>query len=93
MTGRAALLVLAVLAPLAACGGDANTPQAQCEQQAYNDPAVKLIMQQRVSGNDYLLHTLLPAQRDAVKAATLRCLQQRGLAPPGGVEKQKRDYD
>ena len=67
-------------------GPDRNTPEAQCEAAAYDDPTVKEIILQRNSGNQDAFVQLLPNQRDAVKRATQRCLRQKGLAPPGGVE-------
>ena len=71
---------------LLACTRDDNSPQAQCERQAYNDPAVKQVYidaafltgQAGVSGDERL--------KTAVQQAKLRCLRERGLAPPGGVE-------
>ena len=71
---------------LMACARNDNSPQAQCERQAYNDPVVKQLYgsvafmsgEVGVSGDERL--------RGAVHQATLKCLRERGLAPPGGVE-------
>ncbi len=79
---------LAALLALAACGPDTSTPQGQCRAEAYNDPKVKDI-QIRMLGNQMLQSQLMPDLNDAVHAATLRCLRARGLAPPGGVEKEQ----
>ncbi|HTU53266.1 MAG TPA: hypothetical protein VMF62_04775 [Acetobacteraceae bacterium] len=82
---------LRLLAPiaallLAACsGGGDNSPEAVCRRQAYNDPqvhALRIQMMQIPSaslGSQGQLQYLL-------NQATLRCLQDKGLAVPGGVE-------
>ena len=81
---------LRVLAPfaavlLAACATTDNSPQAVCRRQAYNDPqvnALRIRMMQSPSvnlGSNGQLQYLL-------QQATLRCLQDKGLAVPGGVE-------
>ena len=70
--------LLAVL--LAGCGyaGVGDTPQAQCTRQANADPAVVAINRQPwIDG--YRLDF-------ALRQATLRCMQAKGLAPPGGVQ-------
>ena len=72
---------------LAACsfGTSDGSPQAQCERQAYNDPAVRDII-----GNSAGNYRDAGPQREqllwAVRQGTQRCLQKKGLAPPGGVE-------
>ena len=72
---------------MTACGFGApdNSPQAQCEQQAMNDPAVVEIYS-RTNG----AYTRSGAVNEdlvvALRQATLRCLRQKGLAPPGGVQ-------
>jgi hypothetical protein len=75
---------LLLLLLLAACD-TGNSPQAQCERQAMDDPAVREIY--RTSNGDYTYADrdrpqLLAAKRDA----TMRCLRAKGLAPPGGVQ-------
>ena len=70
---------------LAACGTADNSPQAQCERQADQDPTVRSIY--RGDQGDYT--QLGPARSNLMEAkrqATLKCMQQKGLAPPGGVE-------
>jgi hypothetical protein len=77
------VLVLALLP--AACGGNDNSPQARCERQADQDPTVRSIY--RGDQGDYT--QLGPARSDlmwAKRQATLKCLREAGLAPPGGVE-------
>ncbi len=70
---------------LAACASAGDSPQAQCERQADQDPAVQSIY--RGDQGDYTQpgparSNLLWAKRSAMQ----KCLQQKGLAPPGGVE-------
>jgi hypothetical protein len=76
-------LLLAIM--LAACAWGGNSPQAQCERQADDDPAVVAIY----SGTNGA-YTQPWIQRDqllaAKRQAVLRCMRQKGLAPPGGVE-------
>lgn len=79
-----ARLVLSLACVLAACSAD-NTPQGQCDRQAMDDPAVVAVYQ-RTNG----AYTQAWAERDellqAKRQAVLRCMRQKGLAPPGGVE-------
>ena len=71
---------------LAACSGGAdNSPQAQCERQADDDPKVMEIYT-RTNGA-YTFDPLV--NRDlqlAKREATMRCMRAKGLAPPGGVQ-------
>jgi hypothetical protein len=72
---------------LAACsiGPADNSPQAQCERQADDDPAVAAIY----SGTNGA-YTYVGAVRDdliaAKRQAVMRCMRAKGLAPPGGVQ-------
>jgi hypothetical protein len=70
---------------LAACGSADIRPPAQCEQQVMQDPAVQEIYT-RTNG----FYTYPWVQRDdllaAKRQATTRCLREKGLAPPGGVQ-------
>jgi hypothetical protein len=72
---------------MTACGFGApdNSPQAQCEQQAMNDPAVVEIYS-RTNGAYTRSGTENADLVAAKRQATLRCLRQKGLAPPGGVQ-------
>jgi hypothetical protein len=75
--------VLALI--LAACNSD-GSPQAECERQADQDPAVREIYS-RTNG-DYA-KSGYPAYydlREAKRQAALRCMRAKGLAPPGGVQ-------
>jgi hypothetical protein len=72
---------------LAACSSAAPSTnvQAQCEREAYDDPAVRAIIGD-TAGN----YMQAGPQRDqliwAVRQGTQRCLQRKGLVPPGGVQ-------
>jgi hypothetical protein len=64
---------------LAACsGGRDNSPKAQCERQADEDPAVMAIFQQPWVDT----YKLAFAKREALQ----QCLRQKGVAMPGGVQ-------
>ena len=82
MTVRPVLALAVVL--LAACTAG-NTPQAECESQAMNDPDV-LEIYTRTNGyytfDDVQRTQLLDYKRQAV----MRCMRAKGLAPPGGVQ-------
>jgi hypothetical protein len=79
----------AVVLPLAVCacalGTSDNSPLAQCQRQAEEDPTVQAIY--RGNYGDY---TQWGAVRDNLiwskRQATQRCLAAKGLAPSGGVE-------
>ena len=82
------VLVLLPLA-LAACGSPeqaADTPRAQCERQAKDDPRVKQFASDLASDNYYVQYQAAEGQQQALRQATERCMRLRGLAPPGGVE-------
>ncbi len=68
---------------LLGCAG--SGPQADCERQAMQDPAVQDIYT-RTNGAytfPWIEHNeLVQAKRQAV----LRCMRAKGLAPPGGVQ-------
>jgi hypothetical protein len=69
---------------IASCSAD-NTPLAQCERQAEQDPTVLSIY--RGDQGDYT--RLGPARSNlmfAKREATITCLQAKGILPPGGVE-------
>jgi hypothetical protein len=77
--------VLALAAMLLAACTEGNTPQAECERQAMNDPDV-LQIYTRTDGNytfEGVQHTQL---RDYKRQAVLRCMRAKGLVPPGGVQ-------
>lgn len=81
MTARLALLLFV----LAACGPTGGTPEADCARQAERDPTVQSIY--RGEQGDYTQigvarSNLMWAKRQAIQ----KCMQQKGLAPKGGVE-------
>ncbi len=71
---------------LMACTRNDNSPVAQCERQAYNDPAVK---QMYIAGAFKTNEAAVIGDERfnvAFHQANLKCLREKGLAPPGGVE-------
>jgi hypothetical protein len=70
---------------LAACATAGDSPQAQCERQADQDPIV-----QSIYGGHEGDYTQVGQARSnllwAKRMATQKCMQQKGLLPPGGVE-------
>ena len=78
---------LAVLLPLllVGCTVGGNTPEAECRREAYNDPSVKEIYGNS-NGNYTQAGTIQAQLKMAMRQATLKCLREKGLAPPGGVE-------
>ncbi len=73
---------------LAACSlPQDDSPQAQCERQANNDPAVRELYNSNANAQ---LWTQWPPDKAALdvarRQAVLKCMQQKGLAPPGGVQ-------
>ena len=58
-------------------------------EQVYADPTVKRLIAQG-AGSEYLRINTENQLRAAKEDATHRCMQQKGLAPPGGgVERQR----
>jgi hypothetical protein len=82
-----ALACLPLLAMLGACGSFDQTPAPSippvCETQVYADPVVKDLILKGAGSPTFRLQS-----EDALKYAKIdavhRCLQQRGLLPPGG---------
>jgi hypothetical protein len=70
--------LLAIALAACASGGSNSSPQAQCERQADEDPAVMAIFQQPWVDT----YKLSFARREAVQ----QCLRQKGVALPGGVQ-------
>ena len=68
-----------LLLALAGCSASSdNSPQAQCERQADQDPAVKAIFEQPWIDT----YKLSIARREALQT----CLRQKGMPQPGGVQ-------
>lgn len=78
---------LALLALLAACAPEGPVDRA-CDEAVDNDPAVKLLIIKGV-GNPYFQSNSQEQLKAAKQQARLACLRDRGLVPPGGVERQK----
>ncbi len=74
---------LALLLLLAACAPPANTPEAACDQESWNDPEVKLLMDRQL-GNDWLAWNSPNAVPDERNRAKRACLARRGIIPAGG---------
>ncbi len=79
---------LALLALLAACASAEPPVERACDAAADNDPAVKLLIIKGL-GNPYVQMMSQDELKAAKQQARLACLRSRGLAPPGGVERQK----
>jgi hypothetical protein len=78
---------LALLLPLAliACGPTGNSPEAECTRQAEQDPTVQSIYR----GDQGNYTEIGPAHANLIwdkKQAYLKCMREKGLAPPVGVE-------
>lgn len=83
-TARTALLLLL----LAGCGTAESSDQRACDRQADEDPTVKKLIIIGV-GNPYFQNNSQEELNVAKQEARLACLRKRGLAPNGGVERQK----
>ncbi len=81
---RVLALLVALLLP-AACASSDNSPEALCRQQAYSDPQVRALRIQMMQSSSANLGSQGQLQY-LLRQATLRCLQDKGLAVPGGVE-------
>ncbi len=81
---RAVLMLLL----LAGCGAAGSPDERACDRQAYEDPAVKELILKGVS-NPYFQNNSQEELSNAKQRARLVCLRSRGLAPAGGVERQR----
>jgi len=78
-----AFVLLAALLP-AACASD-NSPEAVCRRQAEQDPKVQEL--QFMSAHSMALAETNKGELTfLIREGTLRCLQDKGLVPTGGVE-------
>jgi hypothetical protein len=78
--------VAAMALALAACSGPRSSAEAQCRRQATQDPAVQAIYSR---GNGYYTFSTTPQQaelEEATRQAVIRCMREKGLIPPGGVQ-------
>jgi hypothetical protein len=79
-------LLVAVGWGLGACASapPANTAQARCEQQVYDDPAYKAVL---VDASTYNIDPRFQERlAQARRKSIYNCLVAEGLAPPGGVQ-------
>lgn len=73
----------ALLLMLTACGPTGNTPDAVCEREVNDDPAVKFILM-RQAGNPALGGNDSDALTAARAQARRACLRRLGVLPAGG---------
>lgn len=80
-------LACALLLAVAACGPIDMAPAApfpaQCEDQVYADPQVKDLLM-KSAGNTSFAYQHAEELKFAKIDAARRCMQLKGLAPPGG---------
>ena len=91
MTRRGASLRasgLTLMAVLAGCATAATPEERACERAANDDPAVKALILTGV-GNPYFQSNSQDELAATKQQAFLTCMRARGLAPKGGVERQK----
>ena len=77
-----------LLCLVAACSTNETTPERACDRAANDDPAVQALIIKGV-GNPYFQSNSQDELNAAKQDARLACLRSRGLAPKGGVERQK----
>ena len=72
---------------LAGCGSFDIAPAAsyppQCEAQVYADPHVKDLLMKSAGSESFAMNHVEEMKYAKIDAAH-RCMQQKGLAPPGG---------
>ena len=73
---------------LASCNSG-NTPQAECQRQAEQDPAVRAIYSGTNGNYTSGFYQAYYDLREAKHQAALRCMRAKGLVPPGGVQAVK----
>jgi hypothetical protein len=78
--------LLGLVAVACSAARNDNSPQAQCERQAENDPKVVEVYTRGNGGYTYAdnpeRNALLLAKREAM----MRCMRSMGLLPAGGVQ-------
>lgn len=92
------LLLVPLLLVLTGCGSGGGSPQTtaeeECRQQAYHDPKVEAEIAAGIPGTHYTFFNTAPENaqtrvQDALRQATMECLQRRGIPGAGGVEPVK----
>lgn len=78
------LLLFATLLP-SACATTDNFPDAACRRAAYDDPQARELAATMMQ-NQSVASTMQGQLKYLRRQAYLRCMQDRGLAVPGGVE-------
>ena len=78
-------VVLLLLPVLAGCTGypKGDSPEAECERQAYSDPSVKPLL---ITLGQPVTPDAEFAYKQALRAAEDKCLRQRGVQVTGGVQ-------
>jgi hypothetical protein len=80
---------VALLALIVTACNNGDSPQAECERQADQDPAVRDIYSRTNGDYTYGGYQAYYDLREAKRLAALRCMRAKGLAPPGGVQAVK----
>ena len=78
------VLTFCLVLLLGACA-NSDSPQAVCRRQASNDPEVRALTVQALI-QPMMAPNYYPEIEFHRRQAELRCLQNKGLATPGGVE-------
>ncbi|HEY8612454.1 MAG TPA: phosphoribosylamine--glycine ligase [Roseomonas sp.] len=93
MTRALPALLMGPLLALAACAANdplppaTNAAEAACRAEAQNTPAVKSAFQRLAPpANPTQRNRVMGEAAAAERAAYLRCMRAKGMAPPGGVE-------
>jgi hypothetical protein len=81
-----AVLLLLALAECSPGGGPDSAARQQCERQAYKDPKVAAIYSSTDGNYTYVGTTARDDLLVATREAVMRCMREKGLLPPGGVQ-------
>lgn len=85
--------LLAACLLLASCASH-DPPEVQaCKAYASDDPEVKRLTAINAGSESFQAQQGQQELVDARQQAVLRCLRARGLAPPGGVERPRREHN
>jgi hypothetical protein len=87
-------LLAACCLVLASCAADHDPPEVRaCKAQSSDDPEVRRLIAINAGSESFQAQQGQLELEDARKQATLKCLRARGLAPPGGVERPRREHN